>query len=300
MRDIWLTRDGVRFAYRRLGRPIEEFNPTLFVSGAFQTMDSWARFAQAFSQKTTVLLVDPPGMGSSEVLPVEFGADFLASCVLDVLDSCDAEQVNIVAASYGTPAAHRLAQLCPGRIGKIVLIGTAKAIPVRLHDDLHETIDRALQGDREGLAGMIVDGLLCNDERRHVQRRALARRVLSREVVRMSDVALRQYAANTARLLRHEPLDLGVIVDGLEALVLTGEHDCFTAPAACFEIARSFRNAWFTLVEEADHLIHLERFDVLIDLLMRFMEDRLGEGVPGCTPLVRVGDDLRLDDVVAT
>lgn len=70
--------------------PVEHFaprfTPTLFVSGAFQTMDSWARFARAFAEHTTVLLCDPPGMGTSDLLPAEVGVDFLAGCLEQVLD----------------------------------------------------------------------------------------------------------------------------------------------------------------------------------------------------------------------
>lgn len=111
--DQWLELEGMRFCYRLQERANPDFEPTLFVSGAFQNMDSWAHFARAFSKHSTVILIDPPGMGKSDVLPPHFGADYLADCMKLVLDTHSINRVNIVAASYGTPAAYRFAQLYP-------------------------------------------------------------------------------------------------------------------------------------------------------------------------------------------
>ena len=130
--DRWLEHDGLRFCHRVLHHPDPAFPPTLFVSGAFQTMDSWARFARAFQPHTTVVLVDPPGMGRSAVLPAEAGLDVLAACLHRVLDELGLAQVTVVAASYGTPAAYRLAQLHPDRVARVVLAGTMRQIPPHL------------------------------------------------------------------------------------------------------------------------------------------------------------------------
>ncbi len=280
-----LERNGMSFRYRRIGGRARDFAPTLFVSGAFQTMDSWSRFARVFHERTTVILVDPPGMGSSSVLPPDVGVNFLAECLRMVIDDAGCDVVNVIAASYGTPAAHRLAQIAPETIDKVVLVGTMKAIPDAMRERIRTSIDLALRGDRKGLAAVVVDGLLCRDLGLPIMRRDLAARVLAGEIIRMSDHALRQYATNSTRLLDHCPLDLTDVVDGPEALVFTGEHDCFTPPASCLDVAHGFRRGWFTVVEQADHLVHIERFDVVISLLLRFMDGRVEEPAKGCAPV---------------
>lgn len=104
----------------------------------------------------------------------------------------------------------------------------------------------------------------------------------------MTEVELQQYAANTRRLLDHDTLKLAP-VEGSEALVLTGEHDCFTLPAQSREVAESFASSRFTLIREADHLFHIQRFDVAIELFLRFMQGTLGSTLSGCTPIENVG-----------
>ena len=274
-----------RYRYRFIEHPQPEFAPVLFVSGAFQTMDSWSRFARVFAEHTTVLLVDPPGMGGSGVLEPEHGADFLADSLLRVLDDQRIERVNVAAASYGTPAAVRLAQLHPDRVSRVALAGTMKEVPARLRSRVAESVMAALAGDRESLAQMVVEGLLTTDSDVQIDRRELARRVLRSGVRRMTDLELAQYAANTRRLLAHGSMNLGGRILGPEALVFTGEHDSFTAPSHGLEVAAAFDRAWFTTIRQADHLVHVEQFDVVVALLLRFMRGRLRTGQPGCSPL---------------
>ncbi len=286
----WLELEGLHYSYRVRRHPEPEFEPTLFVSGAFQTMDSWARFARAFEPHTTILLIDPPGIGPSDVLAPEFGADFLAACLLHLLDRVEIDRVNVVAASYGTPPAFRLGQLQPERLNRVALVGTMKEIPPHVRNSVRETIETALRGERELLAQQVIDGLLCRDPSLPVDRRELAERVLRSSLTRMSGVDLEQYATNTKRLIQHEPLDVAHRIEGPEGLVFTGEHDCFTIPEDCREIAGAFERGWFTTVRRADHLVHIEQFAVVITLLLRFMSGKLGQSIEGCGTLTRVGD----------
>jgi pimeloyl-ACP methyl ester carboxylesterase len=293
--DVWLQYEGIDFCHRVRPHESPQFEPVLFVSGAFQNMDSWSRFANVFAKLTTVVLMDPPGMGKSDVLSPEFGSDFLAGCIERVLDELSIERINIIAASYGTPAAYRFAQLRPHRVSRIVLAGTAKELAPHMLERVAATVDIALSGDRELLAERVVgepgrEGLLCRDRSLPVRKRELAERVLRANILGMSDVELRQYAANTRRLLDHEALTLAP-VDGPVALVLTGEHDCFTTPAQSLEVAETFGTAWFTVIQEADHVFHLERFDVAIGLFVQFMRGTLGSNLPGCAPIRSVGND---------
>jgi pimeloyl-ACP methyl ester carboxylesterase len=270
------AREGLRFFHRIIRHPAPRFTPTMFVSGAFQTMDSWARFAEAFAPHTTVLLVDPPGMGRSDTLPPDFGIDFLAGCLEQVLDETEVGRANLIAASYGTPSAYRLAAVRPDRVDRIVLAGTMKELPGHLRTRIAGTVEMARKGMREALAHECADGMLCHDPERAIEKRKLAVRVLRSGIVRMSDADLLNYAANTERLLNHGPLDLSVRIHGPEALVFTGEHDVFTRPDACREIASAFERGWFTMIRRADHLFHLERWNAVASLILGFSARTLG------------------------
>jgi len=270
------ARAGLCYSYRVIEHPAPRFTPTLFVSGAFQTMDSWSRFARTFAPHTTVLLVDPPGMGGSDLLPADRGVDFLAQCLGQVLDECNLSRCSVVAASYGTPSAVLLAATRPQHIDRIVLAGTMRELPPHLRQRIAGTVELARRRDREGLARECVDGMLCHDPTKPIERRERASRILRAGIARMSDAELLKYAANTDRLLHHEPRDLSIAIAGPEALVFTGEHDVFTRPGDCREVASAFERAWFTTVRRADHLFHLQQPEAVVELIFRFVARTLG------------------------
>lgn len=287
MDEQWTrTPDGLRFAHRARLHPDPGFTPTLFVSGAFQTMDSWTRFERAFAPRTTVLLVDPPGMGRSDLLRPSADVDYLADCLVQVLDERGIERANVVAASYGTPSAYRLAVRHPERVDRIALAGTMRSLPAHMVSRIAHSVGLARARERERLADAAVAALMCHDRRREVARRDATARVLHSGIVRMTDAELDKYAANTQRLLQHVALDLSQAIRGPEALVFTGEHDCFTPPHECRRLALPFERAWFTTVRHADHLLHLEQWPTVIELLLRFMDRTLSaHGIEGCNEL---------------
>jgi pimeloyl-ACP methyl ester carboxylesterase len=124
----------------------------------------------------------------------------------------------------------------------------------------------------------VVDGLLCTDATKTVDRRALARRLLVGQLERMSAAEGHRYMHNTMRLLNHAPLDLES-APPVPALVFTGEHDVYTRPEHCREIAEAFDAATFTTIKRADHLFHIERFDATLALVDRFVR---GHAIVDC------------------
>lgn len=252
-------------------------------------MDSWARFARAFAEHTTVLLCDPPGMGTSDLLPAEVGVDFLADCLEQVLDENGIDRVSIVAASYGTPSAYRFALRHSDRVDRISLAGTMKELPVHMLERIARSVALARQLDRRRLADEVVDGMLCHEPSHTIDRRRAATRMLTSGILKMSDAELAKYAANTERLLAHESLDLVACIRGPEALVFTGEYDVFTPPDECRRVATAFERGWFTTVQRADHLLHIQQWDTVIDLLLRFTAGTLPEdGLSGCNEIERI------------
>jgi len=273
--------NGFRCRWMSLGRRGDHL-PVFFLSGAFQTMESWRKFADHFASFTEVLLADLPGMGKSDLLPRTHGLDFLAESAVQVMNTAGVERAHVVSASYGSPIAYRLAQLHPERIDRMILAGVMKAIPPNVRDKTARTLELLAEGDMAGFSRLVVDGLLCHD--RPVERRHLARRLLSGQLERMPLPDRQRYIENTARLLHHNPLDLEH-PPSTPALVFTGENDVYTRPEYCREVACALPNAQYTVIEHADHLFHIERFDVTLALLDGFV--RLGDvsGTPGCQPV---------------
>jgi len=270
--EVQLRLAGYNYTCQGYDHP-SPHTPVFFVSGAFQSMGSWKKFAEHFSRFTTVILCDLPGTGRSDMLPFHYGLDFLAEAMIEVLRRLEFDKVHVVAASYGSSIAYRFAQLYPEAVERLVLGGVMKEIPQSLRPSTRQTVMSLAEARMTDFAHEVVDGLLCTDPDKPVERRALARRLLIGQLERMAPADGQRYMHNTMRLLTHAPLDLRAAPQ-VPALVFTGEHDVYTRPEHCREIAEAFDESVFTTIKRADHLFHIERFDATLALVEQFLAGR--------------------------
>jgi pimeloyl-ACP methyl ester carboxylesterase len=276
---------GYDYFYRVMESTNNNFEPTFFISGAFQDMDSWKRFANAFSNETTVILADLPGTGKSDIVDDNVPWDFFSEAIYKILDDVGVEKVYLVSASYGTPLAYTFTKNYPELVSKLVLAGTMKEIPFHMREKIIQSVNLAERNLMEEFARFAThNGLLCLEPEKQVDRRELAIRVLCSELKNMTRDAAERYILNTNRLLNFQSLDISESPD-VSTLVFTGEYDVFTIPEYCREIAASFSDAIFTTIKNADHLFHIERFDTTLEILLRFVKDLPLEKIKGCNEI---------------
>ncbi len=282
--------------FRYVGRVIESeralYDPILFLSGAFQTMSSWDRFIRYFHGKTSLIVVDVPGMGEADLLPEVYGLDFLAESVDAMLSHLGIPRVNVLAASYGSPIAYEFAKAYPQRISHLALAGIMREIPPDQEEPVNHSLACLRRDDLLAFAEVILQGLMCQNPNAEIKSRRAVARLLRSQLLQMTPQHVDRYIANTLRLFLHSPLDI-TRSPNVPALVFTGEHDTFTKPSYCKEIARSFPNAVFTTIQSADHLCHMEQFDTVVHLIDRFYEDQPLDDTPGCNTLEYFRRDLK-------
>ena len=281
--DQSLELEGFRYWYRvrRPAGPVAG-PPVVIVSGALQSMNGWRRYADHFSRFTTVALLDLPGCGRSDVLPWNYGLDFLAEALRVLFHVASLDGALLVAASYASPAAYRFAQRHPERVGGLALAGLMREIPEAQWLPTAYTLMLLEEGRQDEFAREAAAGLLCRDPRRPVHRHRLARRILTARIRRMGAQEKQCCIHNTRRLLYHPPLDLDN-PPPVPALVFTGEHDLYARPEYCRKVADAFRDGMFTTISGADHLFHIERVEETLALLHTFYHERIAR--PGQLPL---------------
>ncbi|GAA1960152.1 alpha/beta fold hydrolase [Kitasatospora viridis] len=278
---------GYRCASRLVHSTDPRLAPVVLIGGAFQTKESWGRIERGLTDHADLLAVDLPGWGAGEPLPERFGADFMAEALCHMLDELGLPRVNVVAGSYGTAVAYLLAQRCPERVEKMVLAGTMTSIPSTARAAMQHTVDLLTAGRTTEFAEATA-ALLVNPERLDaVTRGSQVRRFLIRRMTSLTPDEIEQHLTNTRRLLRHQPLDPSC-PPAAPVLVTTGEHDGFTTPELCRELAATCADSWFARVADADHMLLLERPDELVDLILRFLSGRPLAGLPYCRSVERV------------
>lgn len=270
---------GFRYESRTVRAAAPYLAPVLLVGGAFQRKEDWGRIERGLLDHADVLAVDLPGWGSAGVLPAEYDADFLAGALCQVLDDAGLAQVNVLAGSYGTAIAYRLAQLRPARIARMTLVGTMSTMPDHLRAAVRHALDLLAAGRRQEFAEMAVAWLMSRTPDADIAAGAAVRRILLGRCASISDHEAAQFTANTRRLLRQEMID-PTVPPAPPALFTTGEHDTFTPPRLCRELAATCADSWYVEVARADHLMHLERGPELVDLASRFFGGAPVTGLP--------------------
>lgn len=281
---------GYGYDCRTVVNPSPEMEPIVLVGGAFQQKIAWGRLEALLAASATVVTVDLPGWGESDLLPAWHGIDFLAEALHHVLDLAGHKRVHVFGGSYGGAVAFHLAQRYPEQVLDLALMGTPASIVEPLRSRLLHTLALLSDGRLDEFADYSADLLLAAGSAVHVNRGPVVHRILSGIFRGISDEDGAKYAQNTLRLLGHDLHNPNPPVT-VPVLLGTGEHDDFTTPRQCRRLAPSCTDVRFTLLRDADHAVHLEVPDALADLLLRFFTGRPLDGLAACHPIEYFGRD---------
>lgn len=277
---------GYTFWSRRTRAETPRLDPVVLVGGALHRKEDWGRVEQGLLAFADVICPDLPGWGQADLLPPYLGPDIPAQALVRLLDDLGIERVNLFAGSYGSSVGYRLAQTHPERIARMVLAGTMGVIPEASRPMMRAAVALAESGPREHFGPAAVDALMSPHP--DIAAKAVVHRVLSMRFGAADEEDLAKFVANTHRLLARDLIDTSV-PPAVPTLFTTGEHDTLTPPALCRELAFSCPESWYVELARADHLIHLERPNELVDLMARFFAEEPLDGLPYAT----VVEDLR-------
>jgi len=121
-RNQFVEIDGVRYAYRRFGKP--QGSPLLLLQHFIGTMDWWdPRLTDGLAKTREVILFDNRGVGlSSGETPNRF--DNMAADVHAFVQALNLTQVDVLGFSIGGFVAQELVLSYPDDVRKVLLVGT--------------------------------------------------------------------------------------------------------------------------------------------------------------------------------
>ena len=120
MSEQYVATALARFRYARTGTG----PPVLLLPGSGGWRLTFHTMAAVLAERHTVLALDPPGQGLTEVLDPDFGydTDAIARSIAAFLDAVGLDRAAIVGHSWGGGFALRFAQLYPGRADRLALL----------------------------------------------------------------------------------------------------------------------------------------------------------------------------------
>ncbi|MGP3769446.1 alpha/beta fold hydrolase [Streptomyces sp. SDT5-1] len=264
---------GFAYECRVVENPAPRTEPIVLLGGSFQDMYAFRRLEKPWTELATVITVDLPGSGAADDLPAEYGFDFLAEVLGDLLDQLELTSVNLFAASYGVPIGYRLTQRRPERVKRLMLAGASMEYPAECRTALRAMVDSLAAGDISSAYGRVtVEALMAHPDR-PVRKRAVTARLLAATMSAVTEADVPRHVAILERVLATPGLPPGGIPD-VPALCFTGEYDTFSTPDRVREVAATIQHGQFALIRESDHLPNLERGKEFSQLVADWFTDR--------------------------
>jgi pimeloyl-ACP methyl ester carboxylesterase len=231
--------------------------------------DAQLEAARAGRLACSLLAVDLPGFGGTpppdpprDVIDVASLVDALA----DLVDSLDLTRPIVGGVALGGYVAIEFAAARPERVGGLILLGVKPEPDAPANAPRREAVARlALDEGSDAVAKELGDEPFAAAA-------TLDMRTRIREMIAAADAsAIAGLARGLHRRPDPKPSLARIRAAELPALVLVGADDPFTKVAAARQLADLLPNSTFEVIEEAGHILPLERPDAVTGALARFL-----------------------------
>ncbi|MDR0219244.1 MAG: alpha/beta fold hydrolase [Enterobacteriaceae bacterium] len=261
---------GVKYAFRVIGdlHSMGEI-PKLIIAGGFQDMYSLPHLEYLLKGDSPLIMVDLPGIGSADDIPDNKSFEFLAECIRHLLDILSIKTINLMGISYGGSTALRFLYQWPERINKAILIGTAITQPLYIQDRLNMALQLLSEGKHEESVEKIISSIINLEPEIDILGRETTYQLLKKTLLESTLHQGERYQGLQRRLLNQNKYERAINFNK-PVLFITGEHDIITPPENVKACASIFPNAIFTTIKKSDHLVMIERPNILAEIIIQF------------------------------
>lgn len=251
--------NNVDIAYRRAGQGM----PVLLLHPIGLDSSWWQPFAEQLAPRCCVISMDFRGHGGSAPIRGELELTDLADDAAALLRALGLAPAQVVGLSMGGMAAQYLAIRHPDLVRSLVLLGTACALPDEARKQM---VARGEVARRDGMRA-VLDATL----ERWFTPAALTSELAQRCERRLLENDVESWAACWRAISRLDTLSL---LKGIRAptLVVTGDKDLSTPPAAARVIAANIPGAALTIIEGAPHMGPFEFPDAYLAPVVAFLK----------------------------
>ncbi len=242
--------------------------PVVLVHPVGLDLGYWGAQIEALCDTHDVVAFDLPGHGSSPGHPADWTLDNAAEMLAQVVRSTGSDGAHLVGLSVGGMVSQALTLAQPGLVRSLTLIDTAAAF------------------SEEGRAGMRARAKMAREGGMPAVLPSTIQRWFTPETVERRPDLIDRVAKT---LLANDPLVHAAMWDMIAAidlvsqlhriscptLILVGEHDPSSPPAAAYILQENIAGAEMHVIPGASHMAPLEKPDVINGHLEAFLSKHL-------------------------
>jgi len=253
--------------------------PLVLLHGWGLNLRVWDALAGVLGERHEIIALDLPGHGRSAWHARDATLQGQARAVLDAL--APGSRITLLGWSLGGQVALQAAALAPERIERLVLVSTTPSFVVRpdwLHGarpEVLETLARGLDQDYERTVTEFLELQVRGSTDAHAVLLALRQAVLTHGVAQREALAAGLDVLATA--------DLRPLLPDIRqpALVVAGQYDRVTHPAASRELALELPAGRYVEMRRAGHAPFLSHGEQFAAALLSFLDETSTADVPG-------------------
>ena len=243
--------------------------PTVvFLPGAVQSIENTHVFHNSLSQHFNYYFIELPGTGLTTALPAQHRFEFIADCLLEFIQHYIKGKIHLVSLSYGTMIALEFAKNYSDEIQRMVLLGSSTKFPKHALQPFIQSMHESL-GDPKSFATTLIQGVISSTDNKLIPRHDSFKRAFISTVSRYSIEQRWAYIHNGIRLLAHSFNSYDDIT--CPTLCIAGQYDPFTTPRQVHELAKLIPNGEFTMITNADHLMHLQQPEATTQAIVNYL-----------------------------
>ncbi len=238
----------------------------VFIHAVGYDLTYWDRQIEALHDTYNVVAFDLPGHGRSPGQAQDWSFDHAAATIAELIQFLSDKPVHLAGISFGGMIAQTLALAYPHLVRSLTLIGTASTFPQPARNAMK---DRAQTVRAGGMAAVLASSL-----QRWFTPATIAQRpdIVDRvtKTILADDPAV--HAAIWDIIANFDVYDRLAEI-ACPTLILVGEQDSSTPPAAASALARGIRGSRLVIIPNAAHILNVEAPFAVNAALQNFLAD---------------------------
>ncbi len=275
---------GFDIFYHSYTRPINAHKtPVVILSGPLRGINTYSVEVEQLTKDFPVYLVEIPSFEEATGRVLEMGEGI--ALLKQFLFNLGIDRSTLMASSFNSLLIYEYAAEFPEHVESIIINGITKKLRDSVQYTLEESLHELDSGNMDGFASSVVLNFMNFSQRNKIPQADKISSGLYEKVYNLNMMEKRMIRAHITKMMTIEGVGRA---PQCPVLFVTGEFDNFMTAFEAHQIARNCPNSTSVLIRGTDHMVGLEKKDVVTRLCRRFLNKQ---------PLNRMKDVDLLDTV---
>ena len=258
---------GFDLFYHSYVKPVNAHKtPVVIISGPLRGINTYSEEVEQFTKDFPVYIVEIPTFenASGEILKKSESLSLLKQFLFNL----GIDKSILMASSFNSLLIYEYAAEYPEHVETLIINGITKKLRDSVMYTLEESLEQLDSEEMDAFASSVVLNFMNFSQRANIPNSDAISQSLYDKVFSLNSSEKRMIRAHISKMMNLEGVGRA---PQCPILFFTGEFDNFMTPYESHQIARSCHQATSVIIKGADHMVGVEKKDVVTRLVRRFL-----------------------------